>query len=399
MTTRAPRLSLVVALHAALAVGYLGLLGRELASRERLVSSDFTAYDTGAALVAEGAAARLYDADAQADAQARLIAPHLFPGGLMAFLNPPHVALVLAPLARLDFATAFRLWTALQLGLVVLAARRVAALVARSSLERAAVFTSVGAFWPVFYALQLGQLSPLLLLAALELYAALAERRHARAGAWLFALAAKPQLLPLFPILLVYSGRVRALLWAGLFGALAFVVTGAALGFDVWGRYARGLVSLERFFAQGTPEHMTSLRGVLSLAFGARAAVTLASFAALFVVAVLVEARWRRRRLLGEEPSAFARRYALTAALALVFSPHLFAQDLALWIAPLAIFLSALDGERRAAFARFALAWPLGFVVVAAVHGATGRSAALAALALPVAALVLMARDREGAAS
>jgi hypothetical protein len=387
MTTRAPRLSLVVALHAALAVGYLGLLGRELASRERLVSSDFTAYDTGAALVAEGAAARLYDADAQADAQARLIAPHLFPGGLMAFLNPPHVALVLAPLARLDFATAFRLWTALQLGLVVLAARRVAALVARSSLERAAVFTSVGAFWPVFYALQLGQLSPLLVLAALELYAALAERRHARAGAWLFALAAKPQLLPLFPILLVYSGRVRALLWAGLFGALAFVVTGAALGFDVWGRYARGLVSLERFFAQGT------------LAFGARAAVTLASFAALFVVAVLVEARWRRRRLLGEEPSAFARRYALTAALALVFSPHLFAQDLALWIAPLAIFLSALDGERRAAFARFALAWPLGFVVVAAVHGATGRSAALAALALPVAALVLMARDREGAAS
>jgi hypothetical protein len=398
MTTRPPRLSLVVALHAALAVSYLGLLARELASRERLVSSDFTAYDTGATLVAEGAAARLYDADAQSEAQARLIAPHRFPDGLMAFLNPPHVALALAPLARLDLATAFRLWTALQLGVVVLAARRVAKIVdARSPLERGAVFASIGAFWPVFYALQLGQLSPLLLLATLELHAALAEKKDARAGAWLFALAAKPQLLPLFPVLLVHSGRGRALSWAALFGALAFVATGAALGFDVWGRYARGLVSLERFFAQGTPEHMPSLRGVLSLAFGARAAVTAASFAALLVVAVVVERRWRPGRVTGDERTVLARRYALTVALALVFSPHLFAQDLALWIAPLAIFLATLEGERRVAFARFALAWPLGFVVVAAAYGATGRSAALAALVLPVAALVQMTRAREGA--
>ncbi|HVZ74121.1 MAG TPA: glycosyltransferase family 87 protein [Polyangia bacterium] len=400
MTKARSRLGLVVAFHGALALAYVGLLARDLASRERLLSTDFAAYATGAALAARGDGAHLYDAATQAATQAAILAPHQFPGGLLAFLNPPHVALAFAPLARLDFATGFRLWTIVQLALVVALASSVARIVsARGGLGRAAALTAVGALWPVFYAVQIGQLSVLLALALARLWIALDEgpaggrgagganppsrsgagsRDDARAGAWLFVLSAKPQLLPIFPLLLWSLGRARVLAWTLAFGAAAFALTSAWLGVGVWTRYAHGLVSLESFFAQGTPEHMASLRGLLSIVFGGSRAVAVASAIAFAVVLAASGARWLRRPLRADAPPGLrARRFASACAVALLFCPHLFIQDVTLWIAPLAIFHASLDGDpaRARGFARFALAWPVIFFVAATFTGATGRAA------------------------
>lgn len=390
---------MLVALQATLAFCFLGLLAREHGSRQRIASADFAAYATGAALAARGDGAHLYDAAAQAVAQAEIIAPYRFPGGLLAFLNPPHVALALSPLARLDYAAAFRVWLLLQLVVVALVARSAAAVVgARGALERWVVYTAVGAFWPVFYAVQIGQLSPLLLLALLRLYLALdaapGAARDARAGAWLFVLGAKPQLLLVLPLMLLLAGRGRAVAWAVAFGAAAVVVTGLALGWDVWSGYARGIGAIERYFAQGTPEHMVSLRGLLSPLFGATQTTLVVVWLSLAAITLAAASFWRRHPVTPHEPTAFALRYATAVALSLLFSPHLFIQDVTLWLAPLAIGWRALAEapKRRASFGRFLLAWPLVYLATAALMDTAGRAATILALILPTAALVLAAR-------
>jgi arabinofuranan 3-O-arabinosyltransferase len=388
------RLAVLVALQGALALAFLLLVGRELGSHERMASADFSAYATAARLAARGGAG-LYDPAAQAAAQAELIAPHRFPGGLLAFLNPPHVALALSPFARLDYATAFRLWTLLQLVVVAFAARSAAAVAAaRGPLERWAVLTGVCAFWPLFYAVQIGQLTPLLLLALLRLYLALDEGRDAQAGAWLFVASAKPQLLALLPLLILLSRRPRVVGWAALFGAAGVAVTALTLGWSVWPRYVSSVGALEPFFAQGTPEHMVSLRGLLSLLFGATRPVLVVTWAALGAVVLAASISWWRRPATPQEPGAFARRYATAVALSLLFSPHLFIQDVALWIAPLALSWRALGDEpaRRARLGRLLLAWPLAYLA-AAFTSAAGRPATLAALILPAATLAWLLRE------
>jgi hypothetical protein len=404
---RVPRRFLVelVLLHATVAGGYVVLLARELWERARIVSTDFTVFFTGWSLVAGRQAAHLYDSAAQAAAQERIMAPLQFPGGLMAFVNPPHVALAFAPLAWLDLANAFRLWTAVQLVLAVLLVRDVLALVrprGAPALERWVVATAIAAFWPLFYAVEIGQLSVLLALALLRLRAALAANAAARAGAWLFVLGVKPQLLPLLVALLAAYGCWRALGWAALFAGAAVAATGGALGWRVWRDWLANLGHLESFFAQGTPDHMTNLRGVVALLTGTAGPSLAASTIVLALAAVVVLVVATRARRPGSLETAgrrpHGRAFALTVGASLLVSPHLFLQDVTSWIVPVAVFYAALGGDRgeeappaARAFGRFALAWPLFFVGVGAYGALTGRSPAALALVPLVTAFGWMA--------
>jgi hypothetical protein len=401
------RLAALVAVHATLALGYLGHLAQGLASRAQIVSTDFTAYYTGFALVLGGARAHLYEPAAQAAAQARILFPAAFPGGLLAFLNPPHVAVAFAPFALLGLSSSFRLWTALELALAVLVVRAVLGCVRpRTRLERWVVVTAVAGFWPVFYAVQVGQLSLLLTLALLRLGAAVDEMAEVRAGLWLFVLTSKPQLLPLIVVFLAAHGRWRALGVAAAATAGAVLLSSAILGWRIWASYLANLPALERFFGQGTANYMVSWRGLLELALGPAAPGSVAAAArAALVVGGLVATgavlflKWRRERAAG---TALDRRFALAVALALILCPHLFIQDVALWIAPLAVFAGMLRDQERPearAFVRFVLAWPLAFAAVGVYVGLTGRSPAALALVPLGLAVVTMARTRSAPAS
>ncbi len=392
MTVLRNRSEVFTVLYGTLGLSYLACLVRELASRTSILSTDFAAYLTGWTLVWSGDGEHLYDPAAQAAVQAHLLAPYHFPNGLLAFLNPPHVAVAFAPFATLGLVAGFRLWTALQLALAVVVARAVVHTVGVRGRAAWLLVTAVAAFWPLFYAVFIGQLSLLLTLALLRLHAALEAGRDGdrRASVWLFVLTIKPQLLPLLVVLLVVERRWRALAWASIASLGAAVASSAVLGWDVWLRYVVNLGRLESFFAQGTSDHMVTLRGLLVLLLGNPAAnpfaakvELLASWGALGIAAITLAALWRRP---SATPPAAARRLALATGVGLVLSPHLFVQDVTLWIAPLAIFFRALGAARGApAFARFALSWPLIFLGVGAYISVAGRSPAPLAL-IPIAA-------------
>ena len=364
-------------LNAAVAVGLAFHLIRELFSPRELASTDFTVFRTGWSLIMHGRARELYDASAQAAAQTALlnqVGSHGFQEGMMAFLHPPHAALagcVFGWIAqRFGLSLAFWIWTAGSLALLVYLVRLVRDELGGGPRVTALVAVTLAAFYPVLETLQEGQVSALLAVAALALAISLREGRTFSAACWLLALSIKPQTLPSLLVVLAVRRERRVLLVAAALGAGVFLLTALVLGGDVWWHYAASLPGLERFFGVGTPDHMPTVRGLLTRLFGRgsqyREAIdllTLLAWVAAIVGAGFAAALSRPRRD-GRAPLAFA-----LAAGALA-SPHLFPQDVLLWVAPvtLVLSLSREEGEdvwRRRA--RMVLSWPLWFVMARAL--------------------------------
>src|SRR5690606_25441584 len=119
------------------------------------------------ALTLDGESHRLYDLDTQRTYQRRL-EPRMPREGLLPYVNPPHTALPLAPLALLSRSTAFYLWSALQLLLLLLALHFLYRLTPGwERLEHVVLAVTVLAFPPMLMTFQLGQLSLLLLVCLL----------------------------------------------------------------------------------------------------------------------------------------------------------------------------------------------------------------------------------------
>src|SRR4029079_18133767 len=155
-----------------LAVGFGIALAATLTSRDGVIATDFTAFWTGWWLILHGQAAVLYDAVAQRAAQQMLMEGFQFHGGLMAFLNPPHVALAGLPFGWLaDHAgerVAFLVWTAGNVGLLVTLERWLReAWGPTDRPTRWVITTALVAFYPAFLTLNIGQTSLLLAVAAM----------------------------------------------------------------------------------------------------------------------------------------------------------------------------------------------------------------------------------------
>lgn len=366
---------LVGALNAAVALGLAFHLASELASPREIASTDFTVFRTGWELILDGRAGELYDATAQEAVQTALLAKvgsHGFQAGMMAFLHPPHAALAgcaLGLLARhAGVPPAFWLWTAMSLWFLARLARLVSDELGGGRGATALVGVTLAAFYPTLEALQQGQVSALLALAALACAISVRERRAWAAALWMLALSIKPQTLP--PVLIVLAARRewRVLTRAAAVGLVAFGVSSLVLGWRIWPDYLTHLPALERYFGVGTPDHMPTLRGLLTrvLGEGARRGIDLATLVSW--AAALGAAAFAALRTRGDAEGRGAWAFAMAAGA--ITSPHLFPQDVLLWVAPVALVLALSQQGDDAVFrvrSRIVLAWPLWFVLARAL--------------------------------
>lgn len=116
---------------------------------DMLWRADFTAFYTGWTIVREGKGASLYDLNLQAQYQQALLQGRSFYDGVLPFINPPHIALLLSPFAWLPRTTAYFIWSLIQAALLIwllLLIRRLSALWDLS--ERRLLFSAVIAFPP-----------------------------------------------------------------------------------------------------------------------------------------------------------------------------------------------------------------------------------------------------------
>jgi hypothetical protein len=304
-------------------------------------------------------------------AQHLLMGGREFEGGLMAFLNPPHAAIAGAPLGWLADHTSLRLaflaWCIVNVLLLIRLDYLVRLRIGAEQGETRWMITfALLAFYPVSYTLAVGQLSLLLAVSACELLRALEIERPFAAAVWLAVLSVKPQILPPLILMLAIRGYWRALGWAALIGIGLVLATAAILGPAIWFEYLRNLHALEQFFAAGTPTYMMNLRGALTRALGSNVSpgVVYAICVGAWIVAMAALALLLARRRDHDE-AALRTDFAMTLAVALFFSPHLFPQDTVMWVVVLAAYWQSLrsradDGQW---FAAFALCWPLVFAV------------------------------------
>jgi hypothetical protein len=120
---RLSRLAILAAIGADLALGVVyAALFTVLVATGRSKGADFTAFYTGWRIVLEGHGGQLYDPAVQLEFQRQILEGQTFTAGLNAFINPPHMVLPYTPLGLLPLDASFLVWTAIQIGLLVVAA-------------------------------------------------------------------------------------------------------------------------------------------------------------------------------------------------------------------------------------------------------------------------------------
>ncbi len=348
---------------------------------------DFVNFWLGGRLALQGSLPTLADLPAYNDLVARSFAHTR--GDSFIFSYPPHILLLLAPLACLPYHLALAVWTAGNLAALAIAAR-VVAHGERGGGRLAGVATclSPAALVMVLY----GHFGGLLAL-ALATIVGDGKRRPVVAGLCLAGLTVKPQLALVVGLVLLGAGRWRCVCASIPATMLLLGASVAAFGLDPWRGFldvtlpeqARMLADFEVGMLGTTISPYLGARA-LGLSGGGAAAVQLLVGGAALALAVRALRREGTRR----------QAVLATALAAVVALPYSNAYDLALAAPALTPMVLREDNGNWAAFARLAtwlappLAWHLMSLGIPFLAVAT--AAALAASAAPSGAHPMQAR-------
>ncbi len=341
-TARAPRPArYILAMAVALILAYL-LIWLQLTPMD-IGRSDFTSFYVGGTLLRDGHGAGLYNQALQQALHSRLIAPDREPN--LPFVNPPPVALLVLPVTFLPLATAFHLWSLLELGVLVLAV----VLAVRGApwpsatphiwkiAAGAAAVASMGTWTLVLQA----QWTPVLAL-GLVLAHRCWKRGYQASGALVLVLAAgmaKPQLaIGLVAFLLGWRSR-RVILGAAA-GAAALGLLSLAL---VGPSGIRGLIAiLSASTTRWNLSNMLSAIGVIGSYLGNSAAAHVIGI--LVSLGACVVALWLGS-LVRRSPDRLDTALIGASVLSLLAAPHAYSDDLVM-LAPMFVIAVAATSRR-----------------------------------------------------
>src|SRR6184192_4096347 len=357
--------------------------------RGNLRGPDFFNFYAAAKLYVSHGGSAVYDIAMQRQVELQITGADPSRFVVLPYFHPPYYTLLIAPLAALDYRTAYYAMTAFN---VLLAVALVTILV-RGSVRVNGKAVIVGAaliagFLPLFVTVLQGQSDLVVLVPLAAAYTAWARGRLGWAGVFSALALSKPQLLLLIPVLFLAR---RA--WRALGGFAATVVALAVLsvvGFGL-GPVVDYVGSVGGWAVGGSlPTHgqvvytdtaVYSLRHILEILPGGGKIV---AFVILVILLALValSLSWR--------PDKPRLDFALAVAASLVLSPHQNVHDLALLVIPgFALADLAYSGELR---------WPgMAGLVLGLAYAAINLSLAIslwsaAAGALAVAAFIMFER-------
>jgi hypothetical protein len=329
-----------------LAVSYSYIaIAANVVINDLLWTADFIGFYTGGAIVRDDLGERLYDLELQARYQQEILAGHNVLGELMAYIVPPHDAIIFALPARLPLQTAYGIMAGVQVLLLIGtlgALWRIGA--PWTPRERVLAMGGLLAFYPLLSTFLLGALSLLVLLCLLHVYLALKRRGEISAAAWLLLISVKPQTAVLPALALLFARRWRAILTVGLGGLALVGFTALWLGPHIWVDFVENLRLTSSAFDKYCvyPSGMHNLKGTLTIALGKQNA-TLINAVSLggFLLSVGATA-WLWRGPYDPDRPDFELRLSITLTLALLFGLHVNPQDSLLLVAPTALFYEYL---------------------------------------------------------
>lgn len=355
--------AITIGVNGGLALASFGLWAR-VYLQGRSWQSDFTSFYTGGFLAVKGFSENLYDYGVQAAAQQQILGGRHLVDGLLPFNYPPHVALLLAPFARLSLDRAYLVWSILQFGLVACLCLTLwrhlesEGIEARSRLSAVCAAVALPAMSAT---LVLGAFSVLMLLCLLNFALALRRDDDCQAGVWVALMTLKPQVVVVPALVLIAARRWKAVAVAAVCGMVILTATALVLGPGTWLGFAS---AVSRTFSAGpqlgvTPSDMRNFRGLLVTLFGESAtdAVNRVSTVAFLLSLIPVLWLWKGPQATGRD---FDLRMAATLLLGLFFCLHVNPQDSVILVGPFLFLWHTLRGARRGegAFRAFAMVCP-----------------------------------------
>ena len=247
---------------------------------------------------------RIYDVDLQRTAESMISARQVFEP----YFNPPVLAWICAPLAKLPFLVSFTIWVVLEAICLAVAVRLIAGKEWRPILLYAG---SVLAVLPLALAIAFGQPVMVVALGLVSCWWLNREGHPVWAGVALAAIDIKPQLALVVPIAMFVAGYWRpAIAWAAVSIVLA-VASLASLGVHGTSAYLSLLLTGQTYLAD-TPRWSPAglIGGPLGMA--TEAILVIAGFTAI----------WRCRAAGPEAPMAIG------CLLSLLVTPYLHNSDL-----------------------------------------------------------------------
>ena len=349
---------LILAIAAALLVAYAVIWTQ--VSSFNIGRSDFTAFYVGGTLLREGHTGDLYSQAVQEPLHSALIAPD--PERNLPFVNTPVAAALVLPATYLPLDAAYRLWSVLELAVlivaVVLAVRSVEWPAGTPRLWRvatgAAALAGVGT-WTMFVQ---AQWTPLLALGLVLAYRWWKGGHHAAGAAVLVVSAgiAKPH-LALGLLAFLVGWRERRVIIGALAGAAGLAIASLALVGP------SGLSGFIAILASSTTRWqlsaMVSFIGVVGSIFGSGVAAHAVGLGVSLLAcgaAVWLGAMVRR------DPRRLDTALAGAAVLSLVASPHAYPDDLVM-LAPAVVIGVAAAARRMGPGARVTFRSPVATVL------------------------------------
>jgi Glycosyltransferase family 87 len=199
----------------------------------RIGLPDFSIFYTAGRILHDGHGSQLYDNGIQ-EAVQRSFSPGGVGerGSILPYNHPPFEALLFVPLVRFSYLTAYGIWFAVNISLLL-----IMVLVLRkyfANLGKVPVYLWILAsfgFYPIFSALMQGQDSILVLFCYCMAYVALRKESEFRAGGWLGLGLCKFHLIIPFVLPLLLRWRKRFLTG---FASVAIISTGIGLATVGW---------------------------------------------------------------------------------------------------------------------------------------------------------------------
>jgi len=290
------------------------------------IAGDYIAFHTAARLVLSGHAAEMYSHPSVVAVQDGLLGGRI-PNFYDAYRNPPFYALLYVPLAWLDLLKGFAVWCLVSLGCLALALRLLLEETPWLKQRWRGLLVFIFAFPPVYFGLIDGENAMVSLLLFALIYRALVRRQDTALGLWSALGLFKPQLFVVFPLVMLFTRRWKALAVYGVTALMLCGVSLALVGVDGMQGWARILLEPEGGNATVNGWRMASAKSFFDGLLPGAAWVSLALYLATSLVLVASLARaWTRREV--NLPAA----WLLTCLVAVLVDPHLVDYDLTVLI-------------------------------------------------------------------
>lgn len=328
-------------------------------------ASDFSCFYSAGKMVNSGNGTRIYDYEAQAEAQKPffgVVGTHRF---VLPFIFLPFVLVIFAPLALLSYFHALMLWYALNVCLLISVPFLLRRRLGMTDKQLGLALLATGFFLPSSISLGQGQPTILTLVLFALIFLAMGDGHELRTGCLLALTIFKPQFA--LPLLLALAITRRWKAVAAFFGtsALLFGLSVAIVGWRTTLSFPRAVAAFSRSPAyrggEYNPAGMSSLRGLMLSLLDSHLPqdvirTVVIGVSVILVAAVLLVVFTHRPRISDLD-------FSLIIVVTLLSSYHAYGHDLILLLLPLFLVANYISRHEFTYF-RLALGMMSGLLLI-----------------------------------